>query len=783
MSTPTAYPTSTGYGVDIFGTVRYGYSQPKSLSVEPFYAVQSDYGRISLSWEAPNDSSWNRLRLVRNKDGYPSTPNDGTLLLEATTQSLRTSYDDVDLEQGSIYYYAVFMAQDANAWSSATTYNQSDIVTYNGNYWVSLQINNTNHAPAAGSAYWNSTVYLPTWYPAGTASAITVRDYGYSKYLYDRTPQPYKIIKSDIFSNTTIDNQPLYDYLSLFGYHLDMLKTDYTQLLNANNTDLVSAHKLDLLGQQFGISTDYISSPRLRRERVKYASVNYRLKGTAQGIHNAIAAITGWDSDISIGNNMMLNSDQSAFIHPSYDLWRADTNYVTGQFVEYNGYNYVARVAAYGSAQAPSGIGTTNTWWQYQVQSFDSSTLFNQSTTGISTWGRYNNSGISSSFGVMVGVPNPNNTTYNAWNAAAFKVTSAVPLTGATGLLSIATLHITAWSNATNYAIGAYVTYTDGNTYKATKPSGPGNGGAVAPGSDNLTWDIQASNIGVGKDQFVKDGIPIPSYPSYDPTFTFQPGDQIQYQGNLYLCVIETKNNPPTGLYSSNMWWQYISSAENVYTASAYTTRFVSSADVVASEVMTWYDSQGNLITTTTPPTNPTFFAKFDTDYTDLNGNTDNSLNKVWTVSPASPAGMWQTSYGMASVNQTVFGPSTKPKFVYALIADGRANCTIGTTFVNSYLNSAHYSSGIVFRYASSTTFWLATSTSLILVTGSTTESVKATWTRLNDGDRMLVVLNGSSIQVKKYARDGKGTLTTIASITDSTNSTATQHGLIQRFV
>ena len=782
-TTIVSAPGSTSYGVDIFGTVRYGYSQPKSLSIEPFYAVQSDYGRISLSWQSPNDSSWNRLKIVRNRDGYPSNPNDGDLLIEITTQSLRTSYEDTDLDQGRIYYYSAFMAQDASTWNSATTYNQSDVVSYNGHYWVSLQVNNTNHTPVAGSSYWNSTVYQPVWYPAGSVSALSVRDYGYSKYLYDRTPQPYKVVKSDIFSNTSIDNQPLYNFLSLFGYHLDMVRTDYTQLLSMNNTELVSAHKLDILGQQFGISTDYISSPRLRRERVKNVSVNYRLKGTAQGIHNAIAAVTGWDSDISIGSNMMLNSDQSAFIHPSYDLWRADVNYTAGQYVEYNGYNYVSRVAAYGSAQAPSGIGTTNTWWQYQVQNFDNTTLYNQSTTGISTWGRYNNAGISSSFGVMVGVPNPSNTTYNAWNAAAFKITSAVPLTGPTGIISIASLKISAWSNGTDFLTGSYVTHTDGNTYKAVKPSGPSYGGAVTPGSNNLVWDIQAPNIGVGKDQFVKDGIPIPSYPSYDSTFTYEPGDQIQYQGNLYLCVIRTFNNAPTGLYSSNVWWQYISSAENVYTASAYTTRFVSSADVVASELMTWYDAQGNLITTTTPPSNPTLFAKFDTDYSDLNGNTDNSLNKPWTVVPSGVAGMWQTSYGMASVNRAVFNLSSKPKYTYALIADGRANCTLGATFVNSYLDPAHYSSGIVFRYASSSTFWFATATQLVLVTGSSSESVQATWTKLSDGDRLLIILNGTNIQVKKYARDGIGTLTTLATITNSANSTATQHGLIQRYV
>lgn len=779
MTTPTL-PGSTGYGVDIYGTVLYGYSQPKSLSVEPFIATQTDYGRITLSWASPNDSSWNKLRLVRSTDGYPSTPSDGTVLLEARTDSIRTSYDDAFLTQGVIYYYSIFMSQDAAAYSSGTTYIQSAVVFYNGTYWFSLQENNTNHTPAIGSTWWAPTTYFPTWYPAGSVASLTVRDQGYSTRLYDRTPQPYKIVKSDLFANTTIDNPALARYLSLFGYQLDYMKTEYDQLLNLNNVDLVSAANLEWLGKQFGISTDYISSPRLRRTRIKNASVNYRLKGTWNGIHNAIASITGWDSELEIGPNMLLNSDQSAFAHPTYDLWNADTNYFVNQFVTYNGFNYKNIVAAKGAAQAPTGTNSSNTWWQVQVNSLDTTTLLNPSTKGFSTWGRYLNSGVTSTIGVAVGTVHPTIASNNAWNALHFAVTNS-PVSGLTGVQSIATLSTPAWSSGTNYVPNNYVLY---NTfyYKALRNSGPASTiGAVTPGTNDLYWELQASNVGVGRGQFVRDGIPIPRVPTWDAVLPFSVGDQVQHNGILYTCLESNTGQAPTGRYASNVYWQYISPAEQAFTASHYTTRTVSATNVQARSHILWYDDDGNTLFTATAPTNATMFARFDTDYTNLDGNTDNTTNLAWSVTPTG-ATYWESTFGQARVNPDAFAAlGTKPKFTYLLVNDGRANGTIGYTFGVDYEDKTNFNNGVVFRSTTGSNKWFCTRTNLVLFLGGL-EVVKATWPRLGDYERITITLNGSSIIVKKYNRDGTGNMTTLASITDTNLQTETRHGLIQRY-
>ena len=57
---------SNGYGIDFYGTVFYGYSQPIDYSVAPFTAVQTDYQRLTLHWASPNTTSWKQLMLVRS---------------------------------------------------------------------------------------------------------------------------------------------------------------------------------------------------------------------------------------------------------------------------------------------------------------------------------------------------------------------------------------------------------------------------------------------------------------------------------------------------------------------------------------------------------------------------------------------------------------------------------------------------------------------------------------------------------------------------------------------
>jgi hypothetical protein len=789
---------SNGYGVDFFGVATYGYSQPSDYSVAPFNAYQTDYLKITLKWLSPNKTLWKSLQLVRSVYGYPSSPADGVQLLTVVPSAMTNTYDDTNLTAGKIYYYTMFLSLEAPTWSNANTYGVGQVVLYNNQYWSSLTVGNINNTPVVGSSFWQSTVYQPIWYPAGYTASLALKNYGYTSLLYNRTPQPYKVSNSDLFANTVVDNPALFHYLSLFGFHLDMTKTEYDLYLQGNNPDIISAVSLDVLGQQLGFTTDYISTPQLRRQRVKNTTVNYRLKGTAQSIHNAIAAITGWDSVVTDSINMLQDGDQAAFAHPRYDLWNPATTYFVNQLVQFNGFNYKNLLQSYGQAQAPSGTSSANTWWQAQIsgtssQLTDTTVLKNPTnyvsggpdgTGGFSTWyptptGGY--SGTIQQNGIVTGLPHPTDNTINNWNALAYVDTQtalSVSLANSSAGIPVAPN----WSNSTNYVINNWVT-SNSVTYIAKRPSGPGTPyGFITPGTNDTFWYATFIPISPSPNrvQYLTDGVPLIQYRQWDSSITYQIGTQILYFGIVYQAININKNSKPSGYYYSNKDWIYIQPAENIYTASAYQTRLTTNTTAKPSFMdVEIYDSLNNSQDFFNNATN-SFLARFDGDYSDLNGINDNtlaSLGRPWTATP-STAKLWRSNYGMATVDQSLFGTTT---YVYLTIASGISDILSGITFVTDYTDAAHIGHGIIFRFQDANNFWYTTRKTLYKVVGGV-ETSMATWTRLLDGDRMLVVTNGSAILVYKYVRDGTNTNVSLANITDAALQTATVHGLIQKY-
>lgn len=790
---------SNGYGIDFYGVAYYGYSQPADYSVAPFRALQTDYGKVTLVWSSPNQTTWKNLMLVRSIYGYPSTPSDGNLLTTISPSTMVRSYDDVGLTAGRIYYYTMFINIDAQTWDVGDTYSLGETVLYNNLYWRSLQSSNLGNTPAVGSAFWASTQYQPTWFPAGYVASLVVNNYGYTELLYGRTPQPYKVANSDLFANTIVDNPALFHYLSLFGYHLDMTKTEYDLYLDGNDPDIVSAHSLDILGQQLGFNTDYISSPQLRRQRVKNASVNYRMKGTSQSIHNAIASITGWDSEIIDSINMLHDGDQSAFVHPSYDLWDAATDYFPNQLIQFNGFNYKNLVASYGVAQQPSGTSANNTWWQSQVSTTTTPIInttvlknpanwtpaaFGTGEGGFSTWApSFNNHYTSANMieqGIATGLPHPTDITISNWNALAYRDTQSVTIDSIANA-SFGIPYVPNWSNATNYVINNWVNLS-GEDYIALRPSGPGTPyGFITPGTNDTFWlHTFTPQFSYDPIQMIPDGVTLLQYKVWDSAVSYKIDDQVQYFGIIYQAINANKNSKPSGYYYSNQDWIYIQPAENMYTGSAYLTRLTTNTTLVNAFVdLEIFDSKNNQQDLFNVGYNA-FLARFDGDYSSLHGINDNTLaalGRPWTANPTT-VNLWRSNYGMASVDQTIAG--TTP-YITLTVADGRSDCFMGVTFVTDYTDNAHFAHGIVFRYVDANNFWYATRKTLYKVVAGVETAVGA-WTRLEDNDRMMILMIGLVINVYKYNRDGSNSITGIGGASDATFVTATKHGLIQKY-
>lgn len=780
---------SNGYGIDVYGKSYYGYSQPADYSVSPFVATQTDYNEITLTWGSPNTTSWKMLNLVRSVYGYPATALDGVSVLEITPSSLLNTYSDPNLVPGTIYYYTMFLTVDAAAYSAAQTYNLGTQIQYNGQYWVSLQNGNTAHTPATGSTWWGQTDYIPTWLPAGYTASQALLNQGYGQMLYDRAPQPYKIVTSDTFSNTAVDNPALKHYLSLFGFGLDLLKGAYDSYLQLNNPDVVSATNLDILGQQLGINTSYLSTPQQRRQRIKNAAVNYRMKGQTQSVHNLIAELTGWDSDITVSPNLFNSPDHTAFTHPKYDNWNANTTYFPNQIIQYNGFNYKNLVQSVGQAQAPTGANSNNTWWSVQNQILDTTVSKNPRTGTTYVWGVSNNTGNGALNGVLTGLLSPLSSSINNANALSTSLTSNFS-TGDYYVFPVSSYFTPNYSAATNYVVNNYVLYTDGYYYKAVKPSGPGTPyGAITPGIDQTFWQPFYFKTSDGPN-IIKDGIPLKHYPAWDSAATYQIGDKVQYLGIIYEATIENTNSSPSGFYYSNASWNYLNPAQKTVVASAYWTRnnTVDTGGTNVDAIIEFFDSTGKLINNTSTSYSGYSpwegnYARFTVDYLDIIGTSESSLNSLDNSTWASDTvGAWKTSYGMAWADQSVVG--TTPYVFAKLKAGDNTGGRYCATFLTEYQDSAHYVQGILFNYLDNNNFFYATRSSLRRVVAGV-DTIISSWDYI-PGEFRMVIDADIDISVYQYARDGKGTLNLIGHSTGNgpqgTPSSGTYFGLIRKY-
>jgi hypothetical protein len=218
------------------------------------------------------------------------------------------------------------------------------------------------------------------------------------------------------------------------------------------------------------------------------------------------------------------------------------------------------------------------------------------------------------------------------------------------------------------------------------------------------------------------------------------------------------------------------------------------STSATATDAFYFYDKNGNIINNFAA--NYSIYnrgdvgalANFIIDYTDLQGTTEANLincvsqgtlsSSTWASTPAT-AKLWKTNYGMASVDQTLAATTT---YIYSLLSPASAPATgrVGVTFATDYKDITTKTHGIIFAFVDASNFWYATRKTLFKVVAGV-ESVVATWTRVSDGDRMIIDINATSTTVYKYARDGIGTLSTLA-LNVNGPTVVGKVGLIQKY-
>ena len=277
------------YGIDYYGLAYYGSSNPVTFDASPFIATPSNHGEITLNWTDPT-GSWSRLVIIRNPYGFPLDPWDGTEILSVYSGADPVVYvDSSGLVQGQFYYYSIFV--------------------------YSL------------SSY--------AWVRAGTAFALSVKNWGNTTRLYDYMPSIYKLTQP-YTATADWDNDKLYQFLSNFGFELDYEQTLTELVKDRYNIEKVSGRLIPTMMNQFGQMYEPAIGLQQNRRLLRDAVTLTKQKGSKDGLKAFIKDFTGWAipepiagtpnpsaTGITTGKNLMLDYNDSSF-EETMGHWRSD---------------------------------------------------------------------------------------------------------------------------------------------------------------------------------------------------------------------------------------------------------------------------------------------------------------------------------------------------------------------------------------------------------------------------------------------------------------------------
>jgi chitodextrinase len=420
----------------------------------------------------------------------------------------------------------------------------------------------------------------------------------------------------------------------------------------------------------------------------------------------------------------------------------------------------------------PSGSPTNNAFWIW-LTNYATTALVNPLTGGISTWEQVSyTAGVTaanSNLAVSTGVQHLDG--QGDFTSSFGVMTNSSASTATLAVHTPPRAQSTAWSSTTTYQRNAYVTY-GGNSYLAIVASI-----SAEPDTDLAHWQPETIST-VAPDRYMVSsyGIPLAQMPFWSAGAAYQPGAVVQYQGQTYIAASASQGSAPTGNPTDNLSWSWLGSAQNTYTASAWTSLTGGGTTTATRSVyIEWYDAGGNLITTInpTPNTSADLYVGFTRNSTNLITDPSSSsalAGGTWTNSSAIDTPVASSGVAYWSTRNDSSGRQMVTNY-------GQANVSVGLTFMTGPpIGTEH---GLCLRWSSATNFWSASRTRLAKVVSGTLTTV-ASWSSLPDGSRIYVSMSGSTITVYQYQGPGLAPIQ-LATVTDSFNAAATRHGIFER--
>jgi len=272
------------YGLDYYSSKDfplsyYGPDSPISFVAEDFNAQSVGYGELNLTWITPT-GAWAKLKIVKNKYGYPINVNDGQTIFDTTRGNDPQFYIDINKPtEPKVFYYSLFVFE---------------------------------------------TTQL-SWVLAGRTTGLSVYNYGTRTRLYDYVPDVMKLV-SPYSAGSGTDNKDLKDFLSVFGFKFDYIKSLAQLSKEKYDTEKTVGVLIPPLLSQFGIA--YEPEIGFERSRVLLRDVLLieKTKGSRDGLKSYIKGFTGWGvpqpdattpnpstEGITVSHNIMLDYNDSSF--------------------------------------------------------------------------------------------------------------------------------------------------------------------------------------------------------------------------------------------------------------------------------------------------------------------------------------------------------------------------------------------------------------------------------------------------------------------------------------
>lgn len=272
------------YGLGYYDLSYYGATNVAPYLATNFTAKVDKYNHVLINWTSPA-GNWSKIKLVRNSFGFPVNAFDGIELdiinngkYYAFKENDPINFTDTSIGDNSFYYYSLFI--------------------------------------------YETTGY--TWRRVGNALTLSPKQYGYTDHLYSYLPEIYKTTTlGDPFGNYY--NEDLYNFLSLFGFQLDITHTYTNILVNRYDVQKIGGTLLPAFLHQFGLEFEPEIGMQQSRILLQSIALILKEKGSKDGLFEYIKSYTGYGitkastapnssvNGLYMGKNLMLDYNDSSF--------------------------------------------------------------------------------------------------------------------------------------------------------------------------------------------------------------------------------------------------------------------------------------------------------------------------------------------------------------------------------------------------------------------------------------------------------------------------------------